>query len=255
MDSYDVASMVHHCMALKTDATLLLAIEILDFAIEAFEAAQRQCEALGAAPIKILNLAQKIVDGFAGELRGLQKLLDEQNEVCSKECTFKIKVWKPKIYWKPGGCYKLIFKRIKACISMVFIAIAIGITHILLAYANTWLMICRKAMEVILKIIEAIMKAAKLVLTLAMNALKVIQLALFFLLNMLRRAEDIRPAIKCKGINMKRFKKGFDKMDLLHISEMVFHMEVGPRNLALATSFTKRVRRHFSCLCYRAQHI
>jgi len=240
-------------MALDPDDALVLLMEILQLALDAFDEAQKQCDKLGAAATKALNFAQKIVDGFAKEIDGLQKNMDKKNKVCSKECKFKIRAWTPKIWWKPGGCYKLIFKRIKACISMVFIAIAIGFARILIAIANAALEIAKKAVEAILKIIELIMKAAKLVLTLAMQALKVAQLALFILLNMLRRADDLRPAITCDGINVKKFKKGFDKMDLLHISEMVFHMEVGPRNMMLATSFTTRVHR-FLLFVRPAQH-
>lgn len=240
MDSHDEASSIHFCMALNPDETLLFAIEILQFALDAFDEAEKLTKAMGAAAIRILNAAQKVVDGIAEEIKGLEKSMEKQNKICSKECTMKIKAWKPKIYWKPGGCYKLIFKRIKACLEMVFIGIAIVIANVLIAVANIWLQVCRRAMEVLLKIIEAIMKAAKLLVTLAMQALKVIQLALFFLLNMLRRSDDMRPAIKCDGINIKRFKQGFDKMDLLRISEMVIHMKAGPRNITLATSFTKR---------------
>jgi len=49
------------------------------------------------------------------------------------------------------------------------------------------------------------------------------QQALLAVINMFRRVDELRPAIKCGGINIGKFSSGFFVMDILRINEFVMN--------------------------------
>jgi len=51
--------------------------------------------------------------------------------------------------------------------------------------------------------------------------MEAMQLALLVIINMFRRVDDLRPAIKCSGISIGKFSDGFFKMDIIRINEFI----------------------------------
>jgi hypothetical protein len=154
-------------------------MEAVQAAITAFKAAELYCAELLGPFTKALNYAKKIVGGLRSVIAKLENQKDKKNKVCKKSCKGpKVKAWKPKIWWKPGGCWKLIPKRIAACITVVALWITIKATQLLLKVAMVALKVAQLAMKAILAAIKVIMDAVQAALDAVMATLKLLQSAL-----------------------------------------------------------------------------
>ena len=100
-------------MALQPDAALMVAITALQVAKDMVEIAEKATEAMGKAAVAAYNTAKLVVEALEEDIIELEKKKGKKMKICKKSCTFKIRAWTPKIWWKPGGCWKLIIKRIK----------------------------------------------------------------------------------------------------------------------------------------------